>query len=363
MLIPQSNIKSSVSPQSINQKINVLQNITVPSNEMNNEAFDEGEIEALSPQPGCSNENQVPETQRSVCVTTKPTLIKPADINKPAKLCQRNIVPKSTSAGQKLIVVSTPQTVTPSMLHRALTVPVVKSMDKFKIVSTTAGTTTAALPISTLKNVGMNSGKHKVVTVRTNALPKKVSLSHLQFLNAKGNIKVLPFGGKIITKTATIPTSNIIIVNSGECKNTVKSVASTPLIFTTKPQESTVEENSLEKQITNNEKSEVSEETVNPADSENNDNDFNLDLKKQQYLTQENIEEDFTDEVAENSYILEDELVEENDELLKITVKSTTGDESSRDYVRNTANCENNEDCVEEAIHDLESSFLFLGKL
>lgn len=249
-LNPQTNIKLPLSPQSSSPKINILQNISLPSvkeEAPETEVHVEPNEEAHSPQPSCSNENQAPKVQKPVLATIKTTqglVLKPGDVQKSIKICPRKSVTKSVGQGQKLIVVSSAQQVTSSVLHKALTVPVVKNLsmknfDKFKIVTstTTVATVTTAVPITTTRNLP-NSIRHKVVTVRTNTLAKKVSLSHLQVLNAKGSIKVLPFGGKIITKTTTLPSTNLILVNSAE--NATKSVTSTPIIMTAKTQETTV---------------------------------------------------------------------------------------------------------------------------
>lgn len=351
MLLPPSNVKLSLSPQQNSPKINVLQNISVPSvkSEIKSETFDvqsdeeNEEVETLSPQPGCSNENQLPtKVQRSVVATIKSNqgvVVKPGDLHKSIKLCPRKTIAKPPSAGQKLIVVSTPQSVTPSMLHRALTVPVVKNLDKFKIVSTTTGTG-AALPITAVKSVGTNATKHKVVTVRTNTLPKKVSLSHLQFLNAKGSIKVLPFGGKIITKATTLPTSNLIIVNSGECKTNVKSIASTPVILSTGSQESlaikpTDDENSIDGQSKDEPKSAVLAEILKasgvvPIDVENSEEESSNQViqTEQPCVTQEGVVQDIT---------VNAEQLEENGDFVEMSLENATSEQSSVEQVVETA--------------------------
>lgn len=208
---------------------------------------------ASSPQPGSSNENQAPRPKQIVTsLKSNPNLsfktitsqAPSGEMHKSIKLCSRKPLSKTMPAGQKLIVVSNAQSITGnSILQRTLTIPFVKNLavknfDKFKIVTTTSATTNVSAALAT-NTLGNNSVRHKVVTVRTNPATKKVSLSHLQVLNAKGSIKVLPFGGKILTKTATTPTSNLFIVNSSDSgvQALTKSTTSTPLLVTSKPQE------------------------------------------------------------------------------------------------------------------------------
>lgn len=364
----QSNVKLPLSSQPSSPKINVLQNITVPSikTEIKIESpsvkieEQNDEPETLSPQPSCSNENQVPKVQKSIVAATKSSqgvVMKP-DVHKSIKLCPKKAMAKTVSAGQKLIVVSTPQPVAPSMLHRALTVPVVKSLDKFKIVTTT-GATATTLPMTTAKNTG-NSLKHKVVTVRTNSLPKKVSLSHLQFLNAKGSIKVLPFGGKIITKTATIPTSNLIIVNSGENKSTVKSVASTPVVFSTRSQDTPTtkpveDENLADQQSKDQQKSSVLAEIlkasgVTAADSEIcEDETVNNEIPQPDpsFEIQENIVQDISaDQIGQDACILVNTEMEESEQLIEMSSAESSA-------------CEENS----SGHSDVEKSYMILGEL
>lgn len=112
----------------------------------------------------------------------------------------------TTSSGQKLIVVSTPQTLTSStIIQRTLsTFPLknfsMKNLDKVKIVSGNA-TTAPAIHIQ-------NSVKQKVVTMRTTANKK---IMPVQVLNTKTGIKVLPIGGKIISKNGEHTSEDIII--------------------------------------------------------------------------------------------------------------------------------------------------------
>lgn len=364
MLVPQTNIKLPLSPQSNSPKINILQNITVPpiKTEIKEEQPDGAtteqneDVEISSPQPSCSNENQAPKLQKPVIATIKTSqglVLKPGDVHKSIKICPRKAITKTVSPGQKLIVVSTAQSVSSSVLHRALTVPIVKNLDKFKIVSSTTGTTTT-LPLTAAKNIGANSIRHKVVTVRTNTLPKKVSLSHLQVLNAKGSIKVLPFGGKIITKSATIPTSNLIIVNSGESNSITKSITSTPVIMTAKPQEPEIasikpierENSTLQQRSKDEPKSSVLADIlkasgVTVSDAENCEDDIdNVEVVQTESTC-------VTTGVTEEACVVGRKGVEENGEHV----------------VENVACEENSAERVEEGFHEVGGTYMILGKV
>lgn len=59
----------------------------------------------------------------------------------------------------------------------------------------------------------------------------------MQVLNAKGGIKVLPLGGKIVTKTSTGSTP-VYIVNSGNMQCITKSSTSSPIMMACKAQDS-----------------------------------------------------------------------------------------------------------------------------
>lgn len=68
--------------------------------------------------------------------------------------------------------------------------------------------------------------------------PINVSQFHFQVLNAKGSIKVLPFGGKILTKPTT-SASNLFIMNTSESlQASTISTTSTPVVMTSKLQDS-----------------------------------------------------------------------------------------------------------------------------
>lgn len=240
-LSPQPNLTNSTKTNTISEEQ------TTPEQTRKN---DTNIQEIPTPHTSCSNENQAPKG-KSIIANNKLTQSLPplkaiscpgpsGDIQKAIKICPRKTLTKSMSTGQKLLVVSNSQsTPTNSILQKTLTIPYVKNLsvknfDKFKIVTTTA--ITNSLPVTPVTNSSsFNSVKHKVVTVRTNPTTKKLSLSHLQVLSAKGNIKVLPFGGKILSKTTTAPASNLFIMNTNDGLQT-KSILSTPVMMA-KPQE------------------------------------------------------------------------------------------------------------------------------
>ncbi|GJQ70633.1 hypothetical protein Trydic_g23023 [Trypoxylus dichotomus] len=257
----QTQQKLSTTNQSDSSKVNILENISIPTTQIEDTEIKKepvditiaackvSESNIISPQPGCSNENQAPKTKTTIScpkfnqhITLKHVASSPNG-EKQIKVCgtRKNLATKCITTGQKLIVVSNPQSITTSsILHRTLSIPFVKNIsvknfDKLKIVTTNATpniqlTTTSGQPTTT---------KHKVVTVRTNPTVKKViPLSQLQVLNAKGSIKVLPLGGKIVTKTST-GTTPVYIVNSGNIQCITKSTTSTPIIMTCKTQDST----------------------------------------------------------------------------------------------------------------------------
>lgn len=255
--------KLTVAPSS-NTKINILQNITVAP-VVDADSLEQNKNEANGPHKSALGDKailvQTTNSSDSPIVKTKPLLNTTklsqhitlkhvpssipgtsGEITKTLKVCptRKPITTKSVPTGQKLIVVSNPQTVTnPSILHRTLTIPFVKNLsmknfDKFKIVNPTSSTIQLT-PIS--NTITTNSTKHKVVTVRTNQAVKKViPLSQLQVLNAKGSIKVLPIGGKIVTKSNANSTSApIFIVNpANSMASLTKSTTSTPVVMSCK---------------------------------------------------------------------------------------------------------------------------------
>lgn len=255
--------KSTLLPTSpINKTFNkaTLQSST-PSPSIINEDIEMNE--QINDKSKTSSENKITQhiTFKQVSTTSNSTS---GEIHKTIKVCtprKSTATTKTvtTSTGQKLIVVSNPQSITTtSILQRTLTIPfvkniAVKNIDKFKIVTSNATTPVQLAPLSSTSTFNANS-KHKVVTVRTNpALKKMIPLSQLQVLNAKGGIKVLPIGGKIVTKTNGNSGSPIYIVNSSSNMQALtKSTSSTPdVVMSSMTQDSSLEpkptvENSLD---------------------------------------------------------------------------------------------------------------------
>ena len=209
-------------------------------------------------QQGCSNENVAPKPKAVVAVpklsgqhVTLRQVGMSSGGDKITKVCttRKTLTAKGT-IGQKLMVVSGPQTVTTSsILQRTLTVPFVKNIsvkniDKFKIVSTNSPPNLQLQPLTTPISAAAPPSKHKVAGVRSGSSVKKViPLSQFQVLNSKGNIKVLPFGGKIVSKSNVGLTSNtpVYIVNSNSMPCFTKSTTSAPpLIMTSRTQEGIV---------------------------------------------------------------------------------------------------------------------------
>lgn len=218
-----------------NPKVTVLQNISLQpikeeSTEPEEDAVgDMNPLEQIANVSVCTNENQV--LRPKILTTVKPNssiAIKPASMqlagpsndNQKIKMCStKKPITKTVNSGQKLIVVSNAQTLTSnSILQRTLQIPFVKNVsiknfDKFKIVTTNSSPT--SIQVANVTNSVGNPLKHKVVTVKTNPVTKKViPLSQLQVLNSKGSIKVLPLGGKIVGKTVGTTSSPLYIMNT-----------------------------------------------------------------------------------------------------------------------------------------------------
>ncbi|KAF5294156.1 hypothetical protein FQR65_LT10867 [Abscondita terminalis] len=258
--------KLPLSSSSASPKINILQNISIQAPIKNEELLDHIKNETnilqksldqnhTSPQPGSSNENQAPKPQKHALVNIKANanitykhVASPgpsSEIQKSLKVCATRKPLTKGITGQKLIIVSNAQSInTSSILQRTLTIPFVKNVsvknfDKFKIVSTSTNTST--LQLTSLANANTfttNSAKHKVVTVRTNSNNKKIiPLAQLHALNAKGSIKMLPVGGKILTKTTTASSPLYIMNNVGSIQAITKSISSTPVVMTCRPQD------------------------------------------------------------------------------------------------------------------------------
>lgn len=287
----QASSKLPLSPQPNivgNPKINILQNMSMQSTEESTPDHTQDNIDSEIKQESnqlqvtCTNENHAPKSKYVVTTSSKvvPSIPLKAitspgsstDMQKPLKICPRRTITKTMPSGQKLIVVSSAQTTpTNSILQRTLTIPFVKNLavknfDKFKIVTTTTVSNNTSI-VSPTAVSNLNSSKHKVVTVRTNSSMKKVSLSHLQVLNAKGNIKVLPFGGKILAKSCAGTSPNLYVMNSTDSLQAVtKSTTSTPVVMTSKMQgPSELNDNS------NGAKDDISVEHFKPAEEVNTD--------------------------------------------------------------------------------------------
>lgn len=233
-----------------NQKVTVLQNISLqPIKEEDVEQEEDvgGEINPLEQVANvsvCPNENQV--LRPKMLTNVKPNsniAVKPPSVqlagssndSQKIKMCStKKPTTKTVNSGQKLIVVSNAQTLTSnSILQRTLQIPFVKNVsiknfDKFKIVTTNSSPT--SIQVASVSNSIGNPLKHKVVTVKTNPVTKKViPLSQLQVLNSKGSIKVLPLGGKIVGKTVGTTSSPLYIMNTTQLttKNSPSSQLST----------------------------------------------------------------------------------------------------------------------------------------
>lgn len=248
----------------VTQKVNVLQNISLQSPK--EEPLDQEEMtantklpEQVPNVPVCANENQAPRPKLitnlkpNANITIKQTPAQPpgpsSEIQKSIKVCSsKKPITKTVNSGQKLIVVSNAQTIpTNSILQRTLQIPFVKNVsiknfEKFKIV--TSNSVPGNIQVSNTTNSGMNSVKHKVVTVKTNPATKKViPFSQLQVLNSKGSIKVLPLGGKIVGKTMSASSSPLYIMNTvGASQQFTKSNCTPQAITTAKAQGGTGEE-------------------------------------------------------------------------------------------------------------------------
>ncbi|KAJ8935080.1 hypothetical protein NQ314_013025 [Rhamnusium bicolor] len=261
--IQQTAMCSTPQPMLLGQKVNVLQNISL--HPIKEELLDQEEVpintcsklsELVPNVPVCSNENQAPRPKiitnikPNTNITLKQTSSLPPgpsnEVQKSIKMCSsKKPVTKTVNSGQKLIVVSNAQTIpSNSILQRTLQIPFVKNVsiknfEKFKIV--TSNSTPTSIQVTNVTNSGVNSVKHKVVTVKTNPTTKKViPFSQLQVLNSKGSIKVLPLGGKIVGKTMAATSSPLYIMNSmGVTQSFTKSTTSSQIITTSKIQSST----------------------------------------------------------------------------------------------------------------------------
>ncbi|XP_056644631.1 BRCA2-interacting transcriptional repressor EMSY isoform X1 [Diorhabda sublineata] len=311
---PQAASCSSPQPQFLNQRINVLQNITLQpikdeiiegeETEMNNSKLPEQSM--TTPVSVCSNENQAPKPKllTNFKPNTSITIKQPSpQLAGPSSEIQKNIkitntkkpITKAINAGQKLIVVSNAQTIpSSSILQKTLQIPFVKNIsiknfEKFKIV--TSNSTPTSLQLTNVTNSGVNSVKHKVVSVKPNSSSKKViPLSQLQVLNSKGNIKVLPIGSKIVSKSVTGTSSPIYIVNTTQqlTKSTPTQVVATSQIQSEKPEDKKTE-------IVMSEVDGVS----SPTNRENGKSSVLEDILKASGISEENISEHYEDKVED----------------------------------------------------------------
>ncbi|XP_074042716.1 uncharacterized protein isoform X2 [Leptinotarsa decemlineata] len=213
--------------QFINQKVNVLDNVNLQRTEEESEEGSEKNCSSVDIPENvlissvCPNENHAPSQRHkpipnvkhnsSIASKFPPSQLAGSsnEVQKSQKICLgKKCNSKPVNSSQKLIVMSNPQTVpTSSILQRTLQIPFVKNVsiknfEKFKIV--TSSTTPTTLHLTNAINSGVNSVKHKLITVKSNSTAKKViPLSQLQVLNSKGSLKMLPLGGKVVGKTGT----------------------------------------------------------------------------------------------------------------------------------------------------------------
>lgn len=338
----------SVVPSTSSQKINLISSVNLqPANvqeisELNSEQKANDLPLTLSQNivshPMDNNRDKILTTLKSNNNITFKTLsgavTTPVDLNKVVKMCPSRKITKTvrTATGQKLIVVSNTQTIPTSSLHRTLTLPFVKNIsvrnfDKFKIVTTTV--TTTNITTTVVNSSTLNSAKHKVVTVKTNPTgAKKIfPVTQLQVLK-KGNIKVLPFGGKILGKATTSTTSSpVYIMNSvGSLQTLTKTTTAVPIVTTTK--ESAVIENHQIESESPNKCNNLVEESQ-PSVEDNNKNIYNEAVEMKNEVTDINvgITEDYdakidefhiqTIPVVECAAVIEKDKVEDNKEKVK----------------------------------------------
>ncbi|CAG9814121.1 unnamed protein product [Phaedon cochleariae] len=239
--IPQQSMVIPTSQnQFINQKVNILQNVSLQP--IKEESVDQEDIDRInmkipdtvSGPPVFCNENHAPSQRPKIVTSIKPNAAEnpimrqsspqPAgssnEVPKAIRVCPGKKPITKTVNSQKLIVVSNAQSIpTSSILQRTLQIPFVKNvsiknLEKFKIVPSISSPTPMHL---NNVNSGLNNVKHKMVTVKTNPNSKKViPLSQLQVLNSKGSIKVLPLGGKIVGKSVTETASPLFIMNTSQ---------------------------------------------------------------------------------------------------------------------------------------------------
>lgn len=250
-------------PPPLPPKINMLQNISIVPGRIKETSEVSSEIPQkpviLNPKSGLDFSMQFSESPKSLSlsdslriVASKPAICVgnqdiPLQTHESFKVSDTvRVVPSKpvSLAEQKLIIVSSAQSIpTSSILQRTLTIPFVKNvsvnnLDKFKIVSTAASSLQLPAFCSASTTTMSNLAKHKVITLRTDAMAKKViPLSRFQTLNAK-NIKMVPIGGKYLAKTAVTGTGAVpMYITMGNLQAATKSTTSTPIMVTARPLE------------------------------------------------------------------------------------------------------------------------------
>ncbi|XP_066141227.1 BRCA2-interacting transcriptional repressor EMSY [Euwallacea fornicatus] len=208
-------IQSMTPPAFPPSKVNIIQNIAIPSAKTDFVSVRDAPKEtAISPLP----HNDIPtknlplnpvvllniqQSMNTVCNNTNEELV--SDTNK------KSTPKKTISIGQKVIVVSNSQTLpTNSILQKTLSVPMNKlqklNLDKFKIVPNphTQISTTAPLQLS---SPNLIASKPKLVTIKGTSNKKVIPLSKLQMFNPKANLKVIPYDGTL-NNISSIPPEN-----------------------------------------------------------------------------------------------------------------------------------------------------------
>ncbi|CAG9859376.1 unnamed protein product [Phyllotreta striolata] len=297
--VAQSAACSSPQPQYINQRVNVLQNISLqPIKEEYTDHEGDLKLTDHAAMSSIANENHAPKPKivsgmkPNTILQIKQTSPQPAgpssDVQKTIKMCPaKKSVAKTLNSGQKLIVASNAQTIpSSSILQRTLQIPFVKNVsikniEKFKIV--TSNSTSTNLHLTNVTS-GTNPVKHKVVTVKTNPASKKViPFSQLQVLNSKGNIKVLPLGGKIVGKSTSGNPAPLYIVNTTQ--QITRVTHSPQIIATNKAHEKAevkVTESAGESACRENGKSSVLEDILKASGviEENNAEDYDAKIEE-----------------------------------------------------------------------------------
>ncbi|KAJ8916272.1 hypothetical protein NQ315_016412 [Exocentrus adspersus] len=319
-------------------KVNILQNINLqPAKEepIEYEEPSNGNVQLSDQTPGaasqlCPNENQVPRPKLITNLKPNITIKQGAtltpgpsnELQKSIKMCaSKKPVTKTVNSGQKLIVVSNAQTIpTNSILQRTLQIPFVKNVsiknfEKFKIVTSNA--TPASIQVT---NPGVNSVKHKVVTVKTNPATKKViPFSQLQVLNTKGSIKVLPLGGKIVGKTMSASSSPLYIMNTVGASQSITKAATPPAVTAAKVQAGALEDaavplengdESSDKTNKENGKSSVLADILKASGVISDDSAEDYDAKIEEFRVVENRAAAVESECVESAGVKEEEEVE-----------------------------------------------------